>query len=66
MHSLSYIGMIRELFTTGKTGSVPQSPVYSEIAQTKSDDKQLELAQLEMSVNVAYGPLHHGKNVYYS
>lgn len=41
----------------GKTGSIPQNPVYDEITQTQSNNKQLELAQLEMSANVAYEPL---------
>ena len=46
----------------GKTGNVPQTPVYDEVVQAKSNDKQpAELGELEMSANVCYGPLNPRK-----
>ena len=43
-------------------GNVPQTPVYDEIVQARSSDKQpIELDELEMSVNVCYGPLNPRK-----
>ena len=62
MHTANYIVSPCNNYTIGKPVSVPQTPdpiYYDEITQTSSDNKRMELSQLdpEMSVNAAYAPL---------